>query len=328
MTIVVRRRELIAALGSVVAWPSAGRAQQTKRPTIGLLGGATAGAQAQWTAAFVKRLSELGWVEGRTVAIEYRWADGDSSRSPAIIAEFVRLNVDVIVTHATPNVLAAKRGTSAIPIVFASAGDPISNGIVASLARPGGNITGLSVRSADSAQKLVEVSRDLLPNLARLGFLWHLGNPVANLQKQAVQTAANAFGLDVVVVEIGGGDEIRSAVESLKSRVEALVVPSEPLYNSNRIQLNTAALKAQLPTIYFDRLYVEAGGLMSYGVNWASMWRRAADFVDKILRGAKPAEIPIEQPTTFELVVNLQTAKALGLTVPWTVLTLADQLIE
>jgi putative ABC transport system substrate-binding protein len=328
MTFDICRRDLIAALGGAVAWPLAGRAQPMKRPTIGLLGGATASAQAQWTAAFVQRLGELGWVEGHTVAIEYRWVDGDFNRSPAIIAEFVRLNVDVIVTHATPNVLAAKRVTSAIPIVFASAGDPVGNGIVASLARPGGNITGLSVRSADSANKLVEVSRDLLPNLARLGFLLHVGNPVANLQRQAVQTAADAFGLHVVVAEIRGAGEIASAIEQLKGRIEALVVPSEPLYNASRIQINKSALKAQLPTIYFDRLYVEAGGLMSYGVNWIGMWRRAADFVDKILRGAKPADIPIEQPRTFELVVNNRTAKALGLTVPWTVLTLADQVIE
>lgn len=328
MTIDIGRRELIAALVSVVAWPIAGRAQQMKRPTIGLLGGATASAQAQWTAAFVQRLSELGWVEGRTVAIEYRWANGDFSRTPAMIAEFVRLNVDVIVTHATPNVLVAKRVTSVIPIVFASAGDPVGTGIVASLARPGGNITGLSVLSADAAHKLVEQARDLLPNLRRLGFLLQVGNPVAELQEQAVQAAVEKFGLDVVVAEIHGAKEIASAIETLKGRVEALIVPSNPLYNVNRIEINALALSAQLPTIYFDKVYVEAGGLMSYGVNWASMWRRAADFVDKILRGAKPADIPIEQPTTFELVINLQTAKALGLTVPWTVLTLADQVIE
>lgn len=328
MTIDIGRRELIAALVSVVAWPIPGRAQQTKRPVIGLLGGATASAQAQWTAAFVQRLSELGWVEGRTVAIEYRWANGDFSRTPAMIAEFVRLNVDVIVTHATPNVLAAKRVTSVIPIVFASAGDPVGTGIVASLARPGGNITGLSVLSADAAHKLVEQARDLLPNLRRLGFLLQVGNPVAELQEQAVQAAVEKFGLDVVVAEIHGAKEIASAIETLKGRVEALIVPSNPLYNVNRIEINALALSAQLPTIYFDKVYVEAGGLMSYGVNWASMWRRAADFVDKILRGAKPADIPIEQPTTFELVINLQTAKALGLTVPWTVLTLADQVIE
>jgi putative ABC transport system substrate-binding protein len=328
MTIDIGRRELIAALVSAVAWPIAGRAQQTKRPVIGLLGGATASAQAQWTAAFVRRLSELGWAEGRTVAIEYRWADGDFSRSPAVIAEFVRLNVDVIVTHATPNVLAAKRVTSAIPIVFASAGDPVANGIVASLSRPGGNITGLSVRSADSTHKLVELSRDLLPNLGRLGFLSHVGNPVAELQRRGVQTAAAALGLEVLVAEIHGGEEIPSAIESVKGRVEALVVPSEPLYNANRIQINALALRTGLPTIYFDKVYVEAGGLMSYGVDWSSMWRRSAEFVDKILRGAKPGDIPIEQPTTFELVVNLKTAKALGLAVPWTVLTLADQVIE
>ncbi len=328
MAIDIRRRELICALGSAVAWPFAARAEQTKRRTIGLLGGATASAQAQWTAAFVQRLSALGWVEGHTIAIEYRWANGDFKRSPAIIAEFVRLKVDVIVTHATANVLAAKRVTSVIPIVFASAGDPIGNGIVASLARPGGNITGLSVESADAVPKLVEQARDLLPNLRRLGFLLQVGNPVTKLQERAAQATVEKLGLDMVVAEIHGAEEIASAIERLKGRVEALIVPSNPLYNLNRIEINALALSAQLPTIYFDKMYVEAGGLISYGVNWSSMWRRAADFVDKILRGAKPADIPIEQPMTFELVVNLRTARALGLTVPPNLLMMADHVIE
>ena len=328
MSAQMRRREFISLLGGAAAtWPLAARAQGAKRPTIGLLGGATALAQTQWTAALVQRLRELGWVEGQTVAIEYRWVEGRFERSPAIVAEFVRLKVDVIVTHATPNVVAAKQVTSVIPIVFPSAGDPVGNALVDSLARPGGNVTGLSVQSSELAYKIVELLRDLLPNLGRLAILYHIGNPVAALQTDAVKAVAGRFGLDVVIVEIRRAEDIAPAIEALKGRTDALIIPSEP-YNTNRIQINSLALRVQLPTIYFDRLYVETGGLMSYGPNWPSMWRRAAELVDKILRGAKPADIPIEQPRTFELVINVKTAKALGLTVPWTLLARADEVIE
>ena len=325
----MKRREFISLLGgAVAACPLAARAQQMKLPTIGLLGGATASAQAKWTTAFVQRLHELGWVEGQTVAIEYRWVEGRSERSPAIIAEFVRLKVDVIVTHATPNVLAAKQVTSVIPIVFPSAGDPVGNGLVTSLARPGGNVTGLSVQSSDLVQKAVQLLRELLPNLGRLAILYHIGNPVTALQTEAVKSAAGRFGLDVAIAEVRRAEDIAPAIEALKDRAEALIVPSEPLYNTNRIQISSWALKAQLPTIYFDRVYIETGGLMSYGPNWPSLWRRAAEVVDKILRGAKPADIPVEQPRTFELVINLKTAKALGLTVPDKLLVIVDEVIE
>jgi putative ABC transport system substrate-binding protein len=325
----MKRRAFITLLGgAAVAWPLAARAQQMKRPTIGLLGGATASAQAQWTAAFVQRLRELGWVEGQTVAIEYRWVEGRFERSPEIIAEFVRLNVDVIVTHATPNVLAAKQVTSVVPIVFPSAGDPVGNRLVTSLARPGGNVTGLSVQSSELAQKVIELLRDLLPNLGRLAMMYHIGNPVTALQTDAVKAAAGRFGLDVALVEVRRGEDIAPAIEALKGRADALIVPSEPLYNTNRIQINSWALRAQLPAISFDRVYVETGGLMSYGPNWPSLWRRAAEVVDKILRGAKPADIPVEQPRTFELVINLNTAKTLGLEVPPTLLARADEVIE
>jgi putative ABC transport system substrate-binding protein len=324
----MKRRAFITLLGGAAAWPFIARALEAKRPTIGLLGGATASAQAQWTAAFVQRLRELGWVEGHTVAIEYRWVEGRFERSPAIIAEFVRLKVDVIVTHATPNVVAAKQVTSVIPIVFPSAGDPVGNALVDSLARPGGNVTGLSVQSSELAYKIVELLRDLLPNLGSLAILYHIGNPVTALQTDAVKVVAGRFGLDVVIVEIRRAEDIAPAIEALKGRTDALIVPSEPLYNTNRIQINSLALRAQLPTIYFDRLYVETGGLMSYGPNWPSRWRRAAELVDKILRGAKPADIPVEQPRTFELVINVKTAKALGLTVPDTLLARADEVIE
>ncbi len=328
MPIYFRRREFIAAAGSAAAWPFAARAQQTKKPIIGLLGGASASAQALWTAAFVDRLRELDWVEGKTVAIQYRWVEGRFERSPAIIAEFVQLKVDVIVTHATPNVVAAKQITSVIPIVFPSVGDPVGNGIVSSLARPGGNITGLSVRSVDLAQKLVELLHEFLPNLGRLAVFLHVGNPVSLLQVKEVQAAARGFGLDVAITEIRKAEDIAPAIEVLKGRTDALIVPSEPLYNTHRIELNSSALKAGLPTIYFDRAYVETGGLMSYGPHWASLWRRSAELVDRILRGAKPANIPVEQPTTFELVINLKTAKALDLNLPRIFLARADELIE
>ena len=214
----MRRREFVSLLGgAAAAWPLAARAQQTKLPTIGLLGGATASAQAKWTTAFVQRLHELGWVEGQTVAIEYRWVEGRSERSPAIIAEFVRLKVDVIVTHATPNVLAAKQVTSVVPIVFPSAGDPVGNRLVTSLARPGGNVTGLSVQSSDLVQKAVELLRELLPNLGRLAILYHIGNPVTALQTDAVKSAAGRFGLDVAIAEVRRAEDTRPL--SRRSRI-------------------------------------------------------------------------------------------------------------
>ncbi|MGA7182146.1 MAG: ABC transporter substrate-binding protein [Pseudolabrys sp.] len=246
----------------------------------------------------------------------------------AVIAEFVRLKVDVIVTHATPNILAAKQVTSVVPIVFPSAGDPVGNKLVTSLARPGGNVTGLSVQSSELAQKVVDLLRDFLPKHSRLAMMHHIGNPVTALQTDAVKAAAGRFGLDVAIVEVRRAEDIAPAIEALKGRADALIVPSEPLYNTNRIQINSWALKAQLPTIYFDRVYVETGGLMSYGPNWPSLWHRAAEVVDKILRGAKPADIPVEQPRTFELVINLKTAKALGLEVPSSLLARADEVIE
>jgi putative ABC transport system substrate-binding protein len=325
----IRRREFITALGSAAAtWPLTARAQQAKLPTIGLLGGASPLVQAQWTGAFVQRLRELGWIEGQTVAIEYRWVEGRFEQSPAIIAEFVRLKVDVIVTHATANVLAAKRGTTTIPIVFASAADPVGDGLVGSLARPGGNVTGLASQGSDLAQKLVELLRELLPNLRRLAILYRIGNPLTRQQTEAVKTAAGRFGIDVLIAELNRPEDIESAIAAIGDRSEALIVPSDPLNNANRVQINTLALRARLPTIYLDRAYVEAGGLMSYGPSWPSIWRRAADYADKILRGAKPAELPVEQPTKFELVINVKTAKALGLVLPRILLVRADDMIE
>ena len=321
----MRRRDFIKAIaGSAAVWPLVARAQQRKLPAIGFLGAATASARSQWVAAFVQRLHELGWIEGRTVAIEYRWAEGRSERFAEIAAEFVRLKVDVIVTYATPPAIAAKEATAVIPIVSAVMGDPVGAGLVASLPRPGGNVTGLSNQSADLAGKRVEHLREVVPGLRRLAVLANVSNPVSGVEMGEVQ----ALGLDVVTLEIRRGEDIAPAFETLKGRAQALYVAGDPLMITNRVRINTLALGARLPTTYNQREFVEAGGLMSYGPNFPDLFRRAGDYVDKILRGTKPADIPVEQPTKFDLVINLTTAKALGLDVPSSLLVRADEVIE
>jgi putative ABC transport system substrate-binding protein len=324
----LKRRDFITlAGGAAVAWPLAARAQQAER-RIGFLGASTASNQNQWTSALVQRLRELGWVEGRNLAIEYRWAEGRFERSTQFIGELVGLNVDLIVTHATPNIIAAKKATTDIPIVFAAAGDPVGAGLVASLARPGGNITGLSIQATDLAGKRLELLREVVPGLRRVAALANVGNPLIMLEMQEVQAAARALSLLVDILEIRRAEDITPTIEALKGHTGALYIPSDPLFNANRIRISTLALAARLPTIYFDRGYIEAGGLISYGPDWSDMFRRTADYVDKILRGAKPGDLPVEQPTKFELVVNLTTAKALGLDVPPTLLARADEVIE
>jgi len=322
----IGRRGVITLLGGAVAtWPIAARAQQpAKLPIIGFLGAATASARSQWVAAFVQRLHELGWIQGRTVAIEYRWAEGRSERFAEIAAEFVRLKVDVIITYATPPAIAAKEATAVIPIVCAVMGDPVGAGLVASLPRPGGNVTGLSNQSADLAGKRVEHLREVVPGLRRLAVLANVSNPVSGVEMGEVQ----ALGLDVVTLEIRRGEDIAPAFETLKGRAQALYVAGDPLMITNRVRINTLALGARLPTTYNQREFVEAGGLMSYGPNFPDLFRRAGDYVDKILRGTKPADIPVEQPTKFDLVINLTTAKALGLEVLPTLLARADEVIE
>jgi len=324
----MRRREFIALAGGVTLWPLAARAQAAKIPTIGLMGSGTQAAQSQWTSAFLDRLSELGWTDGRNIAIEYRWAEGRNERFAEIADELVRLKVDVIVTHNTPGPLAAKKATSEIPIVFATAGDPVGTGIVASLARPGGDVTGLSSQAPDTAERRLEFLREVVPGLRRLGFLSDVDNPLTALEKSELQKAAGTLAIEVVVFEIRRNEDIAAAFEAFRDRAEALYVAANPTIFVNRIRINTFALAARLPTMYTVREYVEAGGLMSYGPNWPSMWRRAADLVDKILRGAKPADIPVEQPTRFDLVLNLTTAQALGLKFPDKLLALADEVIE
>jgi putative ABC transport system substrate-binding protein len=326
----MRRREFIALFGgTTVAWPVVGHAQQAGRlPTIGFLGANTPSTASQWVAAFVKRLHELGWIEGRTVAIEYRWAEGRSERYAEIAAEFVRLKVDVIVTYGTQATIAAKHATSVIPIIFATVGDPVGTRLVASLAQPGGNVTGLSNEQVDTAGKRLEILREVLPNLRTLAILANIASPNSVLDMREVQAAARSLGVEVATAEIRRAEDIEPSIDALKGRADALYVCSDPLLTSHRTQINTLALVARLPTMHTYQEYVEAGGLMSYGPNFPDMFRRTAEYVDKILRGTRPGDIPVEQPTKFDLVINLTTAKALGLTVPPPLLSRADELIE
>jgi len=324
----VDRRAFVAGSIALLAAPQTAEAQQAgKLPTIGFLGTNTASAQSQWTAAFVQRLRELGWIEGRTVTIEYRWAEGRSERFGQIVSELIRLNVDVIVTHSAAPVLAAKQATSTIPIVFAVA-DPLGTGLVTSLARPGGNATGLSLQQTEATGKRLELLREVVPSLRRLAVIANVGAPAAVLEKGEVQAAARTLGLAVAAFEIRRAEDIPPTFEAVKGRAEALYVISDPLASTNRLLINKLALAARLPTIHSFREQVIAGGLMCYGTNFPSLFRRAAEYVDKILRGAKPADLPVEQPTQFELIINLKTAKAIGLTIPPSLLLRADQVIE
>jgi ABC-type uncharacterized transport system substrate-binding protein len=326
----MKRREFIMLLGgAAAAWPLAARAQQPgKLPTIGVLGSATPSTQASRFAAFVQRLRELGWIENRTVAIEYRWAEGRSERYSEIAAEFVRLKVDVIVTTGTPVVIVAKQATAVIPIVFVTITDPVGSGLVASLARPGGNVTGLSLQSPDIAGKRLALVREVVPNLRRVAFMGNIDNPFVPREMHEVQAAAGTLGLEAATFEIRRTQDIVPAFEALKHRVEAVYLASEGLTDANRLRINILALGARLPTMWPQQEPVEAGGLMSYGPSFTDQFRRAGDFVDKILRGAKPADLPVEQPVKFDLVVNLVVAKALGLEVPPTLLARADEVIE
>jgi ABC-type uncharacterized transport system substrate-binding protein len=326
----MKRRAFIALLGGTAAFsPFAARAQQRNRPpTIGFLGATSSATANQWVSAFVARLRELGWVEGRTVTIEYRWAEAHSERYAEIAAELVDHKVDVIVTWASAPVLAAKHATAVVPIVFAAQMDPVGAGVVASLARPGGNVTGLSLQQTDTASKRLEFLRELVPNLRRLAIMANIGAAGALLEKREIEATARTLGLEVTDLEIRQTDDIAAALEALKGHADALYVATDPLVFTNRVRINSLAQAARLPTIYGSREYVEAGGLMSYGPSYTELFRRAADYVDKILRGAKPSDIPVEQPTKFELVVNLKTAKALGLTIPPTLLSRADEAIE
>ncbi len=323
----IRRREFITLIGGAAAWPTAARAQQPgKLPTIGFLG-ADASAFSPWTAAFVAHLRELGWIENRNIAIEYRWSEGRTERYAEIAAEFVRLKVDVIVTvgSAVPTVVQV---TTAIPIVFAVAIDPVGNGLVASLAKPGGNVTGLSLQAAHLAGKRLELLREVVPQLRRLAIIFNVGNAQPVLEMRETEAAARTLGIEVVPLEIRRVGDFSPAFQAFRGNADALYVAIDQLMVANLMRILTLALGARLPTIFSTRDFVRGGGFMSYGPSYTERFGRAADYVDKILRGAKPGDIPVEQPTKFELVVNLITAQALDLEVPPTLLARADEVIE
>ena len=324
----MRRREFIFLVGGTAAWPVAARAQQSgKLPTIGYIGSTALLAETPRDVALLQRLREHGWIEGRTVAIEYRWGENRTTRYADIAAEFVQRKVDIIATFGTA-VPILKQATSDIPIVFAIDADPVGRGLVVSLARPGGNVTGLSLQSTDLVGKRLELLRDVLPAVRRLAVLANVGFPGAVQELGEVRAEAGKLGLQVAAPEMRRAEDIAPAFDALKGRADALYICGDALAYTNRISINTLALAARLPTILGSREYVEAGGLMSYGPNFSDLFRRAADYVDKILRGAKPGDLPVEQPTKFDFAINLVTAKVLGLTVPPFLLARADEVIE
>ena len=323
----MRRRQLITLIGSAAAaWPLPLWAQQ-RRPVIGFLGTVAQALWAKPVAAFEEQLREHGWIDGRTIKIIYRWAEGRPERFAEIATEFVNSNVDVIVTGGNA-VSAVRQATSTIPIVFALAVDPVGSGFVNSLSRPGGNVTGLSVQGPDLAGKRLELLRELAPGRRQLAILVNVGYPAAKEELAQVQTAARALGLESAVLEIRRAEDIAPAFDGAKGRADVLYVVSDALVTSNLVPITKLALDAGLPAISTSREFAVSGGLIAYGPSYPALFQRAADVVDKILRGAKPADIPVQQPTKFDLVINLKSGKALGLTIPQTLLSTADEIIE
>jgi putative ABC transport system substrate-binding protein len=326
----MKRRKFLGALTAMVSWqPVDAYAQRAgKLPTIGLLVSGTQASHGQWVTVFVQRLHQLNWIEGRTVVIEYQWSGGHADHFGEALAEFVRRKVDIIVTNGNASVTAAKDATSVIPIVFAVAGDPVGTGLIESLRRPGGNVTGLSIQQTDTATKRLELLREIVTDLHRLAILANAGNPAEGKEVGDVDKAAKSLNIETSLFEIRRAEDFVTAFDAIKGRFEAVYFVGDPLLNSNRVRINTLASAARMPTIYSQRAFVDGGGLMSYGPSFGEFYRRAAEIVDKILRGTKPGDIPVEQPTKFELVINLTTAKALGLTISPTLLARADEVIE
>jgi putative ABC transport system substrate-binding protein len=306
------------------------QAQQAARiPRIGILFGSSASSFSARIEAFRQRLRELGYVEGKNILIEYRYADGKLERLPDLAAELVRLKVDVIFTGGGPTILAAKQASPTMPIVFAGAADPVGSGIVSSLARPGGNITGLSVMAPDLDGKRLELLKEAFPKVARVAFLWQPGNVRGNDPLTDMEAAAKALGLKLQSLPVRGLDDFESAFARAKrDGAQALITTTGPLFNTQQRQVLDFAAKNRLPAMYASNEFVEAGGLMSYTPNYTDLYRRAADFVDKILKGTKPAEIPVEQPMKFEFVISLIAAKQIGVTIPPNVLVRATKVIR
>ena len=325
------RRKFITLLGGAGTWPLAARAQQAAMPLIAFIDATSAVASARWTAAFRNGLNETGYTEGRNVAVEYHWLEGRYDRLPALLAELVGRRVAVIATPgSTPAALAAKAATTTIPIVFGVAEDPVKLGLVANLARPGGNATGVNFFVSEVVRKRLGLLRDLIPRAVRIAAMINPGNAAtAEATLREVQNAADALGLQIHVVNASTSDEINAAFAAIShERVEALFLGPDAFFNSRRVQLVTLSARDRIPTVYGTRDYVEVGGLMSYGTNITDSFSQAGVYVGKILNGTKPAELPVIQSTKFEFVINLQTAKALSLEVPSGLLLAADEVIE
>jgi putative tryptophan/tyrosine transport system substrate-binding protein len=328
----MRRREFIGLVGSAAAWPFAARAQQAVQPRkIGVLMGiAESDSEGRHRlAVFTQALREMGWTEGQTITIETRYADAKPERLPALAAELVQANVDLIVTQAAQPIEAARAATSTIPIVMASVGDALGAGYVTSLARPGGNVTGLTLVATDQSAKRLQLIREISPNLTRVALLWNGNASGHRLQLKEMELAAPALGIVLQSLPIRNANEIDASLSAaMQANAQAIITMDDPLVQSQSAHVVAFAMRQRLPVMGEFRPITEAGALMSYGPNQIDMWRRAAAYVDKILKGAKPADLPVEQPTKFELIVNLKTAKALGLAVPDTLLARADEVIE
>ena len=325
----MRRREFISLIAGATTWPLVARAQRAgKPPVIGVIINGTAASTRPFAEIMVQRLGELGWVVGRDVVIEYRYAEGSLDRAGEAVAEFARMKVDVILVGGDSQALAAKRATVTIPIVVAAVGDPVGSGLIESLAHPGGNITGMSLALSETAGKRLELLREVVPGLKRVAIFGNSGNPTVATERNAAIAAAHALGLDTIISGVQTVEDIAPTIESLKGNADALYVCEDPFTVVKGAMINAATLAARLPTMRLFRISTEQGGLVSYGPDIFDLWRRGIELADKILRGTKPADIPFEQPTKFDLVINLKTAKALGLTVPDRLIALANGVIE
>ena len=327
----LRRKLLIAAAaGPALAWAGAVRAQApAKVPRIGLLSPFSPSDTALWHQAFRLGLRDLGWVEGKNIGIEYRYAEGRSDRLPELAADLVRLKVDVIVASVLPDAVAAQKATRAIPIVMASVSDPVAVGLVESLAHPGGNVTGLSQIASDLAGKRLELLKEIVPKLSRVAVLWNPQNPASTISWKEIQLPARQLGVQLDSLEVRSPDDFDKVFEAAtRARAGALFIIADPVIVTNLKRIAGLAAKRRLPSIFQFSEFADSGGLVSYGPDRADLYRRAATFVNKILKGAKPGDLPVEQPTKFELVVNLKTARAIRITIPQSVLFRADRAIE